>query len=67
MELLTSIHWWFQVECWYPSPSSLLPREKGKDMTQSTDKSNVTTQNRHQKLRLHKFNDCGTTKDGQLE
>ena len=45
-------------------------REKGRDLTQSYDKSpytrkkknpksNVTTHKRHQKLRLH--NDCGPT------
>ena len=44
------------------------------DLTQSYDKNPYTnrkfenqrtTQNRHQKLRLH--NHCGPTKDGQLE
>ena len=31
---------------------------------QTNPKRNVTTQKRHQKLRLH--NDCGPTKDGQF-
>ena len=32
---------------------------------QKNTKCKVTTQKRHQKFRLH--NDCGPTKDGQLE
>ena len=50
-------------------------REKGRDLTQSYDKSHYTHKKiekamrqhvkRHQKLWLH--NDCGPNKDGQLE
>ena len=49
-------------------------REKDGDLTQSYDRppytngkfeNQRTTHKRHQKLRLH--NDCGLTKDGQLE
>ena len=49
-------------------------REKEREQTQSYDENpytnkeltnQLTTQKRHKNLRLH--NDCGPTKDGQLE
>ena len=42
----------------------LSPMTKAPTPTENT-KSNVTTQKRHQKLRLH--NDCEPTWDGELE